>query len=1015
VSITYEGQIHHALESGGEEYQRSFSQTPGIISEEGTMLSGSTHWVPWFGPDLVTYRLGIELPEGRDAVSQGTRAAHEIRDGMQWTVWDSPEPMDEIYLIEAAFTVYAAQAGEVNTYAYLRTPDPALAAKYLDATGQYITMYDRLIGPYPYSKFALVENFWETGYGMPSFTLLGPTIIRFPFILRSSYPHEILHNWWGNSVFVEYEKGNWCEGITAYLADHLLKEQIGQGAEYRRDTLQKFVNYVKTAKDFPLRDFRARHDAATEAIGYGKSAMFYHMLRMRLGDQQFVSCLKQFYQDFKFKKACFEDLNQVFSKVSGEDLGPFFTQWVDGQGAPDIRIDGHGYTHDPAKGSKLWVRLKQHQEGPAFELEVPVAVYFEGEEEARIIPVEMKERTAKLTLEDPKKILKLEVDPRFDVFRKLDLEETPPTLGQAFGAEKVLIILPESKKEGMQTAWERLASSWSGEKGGADSDAIKVIKESEIDSLPDDRAIWVFGRENLWRPSADEGLTDYGVKPGETSIALGVQDVPYEEHSFVMALRHPKNPDLVLCCLAAELPESIPGLGRKLPHYGKYSYLAFRGDEPVNVHKGQWPLVKSPMVVTLDLEGSCGKLPAHQPLIELPPLIDTGRLKAHVAFLVDDRLEGRGLGTPGLDEAADYIARCFQEYGLKSGGGEKGSCFQAWQENGGPENESIHLKNVIGIIPGTDPALENEPVVVGAHYDHLGKGWPDVHKGDEGKIHNGADDNASGVAVLLELARMLGPTLQPARPLVFVAFTGEEAGLKGSRHYVSQAKQQGASPFAMVNMDTVGRLEGKKLTVFGTGSAREYAFIVMGAGYTVGLETSAVPSDVGASDQVSFLDAGIPAVQLFSGPHLDYHRPTDDIEKLDFKGMAKVVEFAKEIVVYLADRKEPMDVKIKAGATATKAEAGGAPKTERRASLGTIPDFAFQGKGARIGTIVPGGAAEKAGLKTQDVITSINDIEIKDLRGYSNALKSFKPGEKVTVHILRGEEKLDFTVTLGER
>ena len=123
----------------------------------------------------------------------------------------------------------------------------------------------------------------------------------------------------------------------------------------------------------------------SKAIGYGKSAMFYHMLRMRLGDQRFVRCLKQFYQDFKFKKACFEDLNHVFSKVSGEDLGPFFAQWVDGQGAPDIRIDGHGYTHDPVSGSKLWVRLKQHQEGPTFMLEVPMAVYFEGEEEARIV------------------------------------------------------------------------------------------------------------------------------------------------------------------------------------------------------------------------------------------------------------------------------------------------------------------------------------------------------------------------------------------------------------------------------------------------------------------------------------------------------------------------------------------------------------------------------------------------------------------------------------------------------
>ena len=140
-------------------------------------------------------------------------------------------------------------------------------------------MYRGLIGPYPYGKFALVENFWETGYGMPSFTLLGPQIIRFPFILTSSYPHEILHNWWGNSVFVDYETGNWCEGLTAYLADHLIQEQRGKGADYRRDTLQKYRDYVRDGRDFPLTEFRSRHSAATEAVGYGKTLMVFHMLR----------------------------------------------------------------------------------------------------------------------------------------------------------------------------------------------------------------------------------------------------------------------------------------------------------------------------------------------------------------------------------------------------------------------------------------------------------------------------------------------------------------------------------------------------------------------------------------------------------------------------------------------------------------------------------------------------------------------------------------------------------------
>jgi aminopeptidase N len=132
--------------------------------------------------------------------------------------------------------------------AELRKPDTALANRYINATADYLALYEKLIGPYPYSKFTLVENFWETGYGMPSFTLLGEKIIRFPFIITTSYPHELLHNYWGNSVYVDNTKGNWCEGITAYMADHLFKEQQGQGAEYRRTTLAKFTDFVNVDK-----------------------------------------------------------------------------------------------------------------------------------------------------------------------------------------------------------------------------------------------------------------------------------------------------------------------------------------------------------------------------------------------------------------------------------------------------------------------------------------------------------------------------------------------------------------------------------------------------------------------------------------------------------------------------------------------------------------------------------------------------------------------------------------------
>ena len=155
----------------------------------------------------MTFNLQVELPRHWDAVSQGERIQHIKNEDKTLVQWESPEPQDEIFLVASRFTEYLRHTGKVTSMVFLRTPDEDLANKYLEATSRYIAMYDKLIGPYPYKKFALVENFWETGFGMPSFTLLGPTVIRLPFIINSSYPHEILHNWWGNSVFPEYSQG----------------------------------------------------------------------------------------------------------------------------------------------------------------------------------------------------------------------------------------------------------------------------------------------------------------------------------------------------------------------------------------------------------------------------------------------------------------------------------------------------------------------------------------------------------------------------------------------------------------------------------------------------------------------------------------------------------------------------------------------------------------------------------------------------------------------------------------
>ena len=308
----------------------------------------------------------------------------------------------------------------------------------------------------------------------------------------------------------------------------------------------------------------------------------------------------------------------------------------------------------------------------------------------------------------------------------------------------------------------------------------------------------------------------------------------------------------------------------------------------------------------------------------------------------------------------------------------------------------------MGVIPGTKPEWSDQSIVIGAHYDHLGAGFSGATRENMGQIHPGADDNASGVSVLIELAKVLGKVLKPERSVVFIAFTGEEAGRKGSKYYIDSEKRYPAAKcIGMLNLDTVGRLGKNKLLVLGAGSAKEWIHIFRGAGHLSGVEIEAVSEELDSSDQKSFQEAGIPAVQLFTGPHLDYHKPTDTVDKIDAEGLVKVATVAKEVIEYLAKREGPLSATLQ-----PEQKSGSEPKKERKVSLGIIPDFAFSGKGCRLSGVVPGSPAEKAGLREGDIIILVNTAVVNKLKDLSDVLKTFNPAEKVSITFLReGEEK----------
>ncbi len=419
---------------------------------------------------------------------------------------------------------------------------------------------------------------------MPSFTLLGPKIIRFPFILHSSYPHEILHNWWGNGVYIDPQSGNWSEGLTAYLSDHLLREFQEKGDRYRFQQLVKYLNYVNESNDFPLTEFRARDSMASQAIGYGKMLMVIHMLRKEIGDARFLEALRRFYRDHRFRRAGFRELRSAFESVSGRDLAAFFKQWTERTGAPEIEL-AEATAVPQGDAHQLHLTIRQSQPGPAFELRLPVAVWPRGKKTPQLETLHLRTKNETFTLslkEDPGAVL---VDPYQDVFRRLDRREVPPSISQTYGSPHPARILPaEEELPDVLMGYHQFAQSLVQDKRLINP----TLEDSKFSPIPSG-SLWVFGKDNQYARHIRPQLERYGMKLDDWGVTFKGQRFDWKHHSFVFTLRRPGNREGSVTWIIVHSGEAVPGLIRKLPHYGKYGYLVFKGSEPENVLKGVWP------------------------------------------------------------------------------------------------------------------------------------------------------------------------------------------------------------------------------------------------------------------------------------------------------------------------------------------------------------------------------------------------------------------------------------------
>ncbi len=381
------------------------------------------------------------------------------------------------------------------------------------------------------------------------------------------------------------------------------------------------------------------------------------------------------------------------------------------------------------------------------------------------------------------------------------------------------------------------------------------------------------------------------------------------------------------------------------------------------------------------------------------------QIKNDVTFLANDDLEGRQTGTSGEEKAAEYIAKRFEEIGLTAKGNT--GYFQefSFKPKTDPHKEvefeinssdsTITGRNVIALL---DNGAE-QTIVIGAHYDHLGYGGDgSLHRGDKA-IHNGADDNASGVAVMLDLAGKLKRT-NTGNNYLFMAFSGEEMGLLGSNYFVKNPTIDSKKINYMINMDMVGRLKADStLAVYGVGTSPIFKQALNSTNEAFNIIEK--ESGVGPSDHTSFYLADIPVLHFFTGQHEDYHKPGDDSEKLNYEGMDAISEYIYDFISELDDNGELAFRK-------TKNESEEVPRF--RVGLGVIPDYLYDGKGMRIDGVSEDRPAQKAGLLKGDIVVKLGDSTIVDMMSYMRALSVFEEGNKTKAVVERDGEKIEVEI-----
>jgi len=586
LSIFYEGPIYDPVVKERELQFIRGDQTYGLISPEGVYLSSVSHWYPGIPDSMAKFQVEAMIPEPFRIVTQGELVSENVKGGTWRSKWVDGLPAESLTLVAGKYSIKTRKVDGIKVSTYFFHEDDRFSEIFLNAAEEYLKIYSGLLGQYPYKKFDIVQNFFSSGYGFPTFTLLAPETIRQgkEFLRPGALDHEIVHSWWGHCVSIKPGTGNWVEALTTYCSNYYYKElKIGKeiARKHRQDVMQKYAIQVPPLKDYSLRKFEGKDTELDAQVGYGKGSMVFHMLRRIVGKDLFFATLRQFAMQYGGKQASWEDIKKVFEEVNGKRLSHFFSQWLDRPGGPQLKLENVGVR---VSSNGYIVSGEVVQEGDVYQLLLPIE-FDDGSGERRLF-LEVSKRRSSFSMEVPKTPLKLTLDPDGHLFRRLYPEEIVPGLNALLeDREKIFIVSDQGDEESRKIYFE-LARKAKEQKGGE----ILSIKDVTEEKLRNSSVV-LLGES--WKSPIISKLISHLPKPvdhKEGSFFIKGNRVDEGDESLLLTFPNPLHPGKWVTLYFGRSASAL-SRARCIFFYGWDSYILFKNGRPKE--KGNFSPVQS--------------------------------------------------------------------------------------------------------------------------------------------------------------------------------------------------------------------------------------------------------------------------------------------------------------------------------------------------------------------------------------------------------------------------------------